>query len=433
MRVAVLGAGVVGVSTAWQLLKDGHEVTVVDRGQEAANFSSHANAGCVGAGYAMAWGSPRAFTTMRRSLLRRDHIVRLRPTLSPEFWRWVRRFRRECTAERAAANTTAMARLCVYSQGVLRDVVGETGVEFNRRAEGLLYFFRNQESLARAMAASEIMEAAGVPIEHVDGSRAAALLGDRNMDGPNRDSIAGGLFAPEDESGDARLFTLALAERCREAGADFRFGTDIDRLVIEGGKAVATETQQGRIEADAFVVCLGVFSRALLRPVLREHGLDLPIYPVKGYSATFPVRDGDAPPTIGGVDVDRGLAFAPFGERLRMTRTLHFDGYRTTYRPADFRNLVATARMAFPAGADYAQPTHWAGLRPMTPTGMPVIDWTPVEGLWLNSGQGNFGWTMAAGSARILADLLASGKTAISRAGLELAPASPVTERARPR
>lgn len=418
MRVAVLGAGVVGVSTAWQLLKDGHDVILVDRGQEAANFSSHANAGCVGAGFAMAWGSPRAFITMRRSLRRRDHIVRLRPTLSPEFWRWVRRFRRECTAERAAANTTAMARLCAYSQGVLRDVIDETRVEFNRRADGLIYFFRDGENLARASAASQFMEDAGVRIEDVDGARVRALLG---VSG--NDDITGGLFAPEDESGDARLFTLALAERCREAGADIRLGTNVDQLIIEGGRVVAAQTSGGRIEADAFMVCLGVFSQALLRPLLRPFGLDLPIYPVKGYSATFPVRRDDSPPAIGGVDIDRGLAFAPFGDRLRMTRTLHFDGYRTSFRPSDFRKLYATARLAFPTAADYGQPTCWAGLRPMTPTGMPIIDRTPIDGLWLNAGQGNFGWTMAAGSARLLADLLATGETALPRTGLELAPA----------
>lgn len=416
MRVAVLGAGVVGVSTAWQLLKDGHEVTLIDRGEEAANFSSYANAGCVGAGYAMAWGSPRTFAVMRRSLRRRDEIVRLRPTLDPELWRWARRFRRECTAERAAANTTAMARLCAYSQTVLREVIDDTRVTFDRRNQGLIYFFRDEAAFGRAAAASQFMERAGVSIEHVDGDRVAKLLGQSGGAG-----IAGGLFAPNDESGDARLFTLALADRCREAGADLLLGAQIERIIVQDDKAVGIETANGRVEADAYVVCLGAYSRALLRPLIRPFGYDLPIYPVKGYSATFPVRDDDAPPAIGGVDIDRGLAFAPFGSRLRMTRTLHFDGYRTTYRPRDFKKLIAAAKMTFPGGADYREPTCWAGLRPMTPTGVPVIDRTPIDGLWVNSGQGNFGWTMAAGSARILADLLGQGKAALPREGLELA------------
>jgi D-amino-acid dehydrogenase len=289
-------------------------------------------------------------------------------------------------------------------------------VEFNRRAEGLIYFFRDGDNLTRAAAASQFMESAGVRIEHVDGARVAALLG-----GAGKDDIAGGLFAPDDESGDARLFTLALVERCREAGAGIRLGTSVDQLIVEGGRVVAAQTSGGRIEADAFVVCLGVFSRALLRPLLRPYDLDLPIYPVKGYSATFPVRSDDSPPPIGGVDIDRGLAFAPFGARLRMTRTLHFDGYRTSFRPADFRKLYAMARLTFPTGADYGQPACWAGLRPMTPTGIPIIDRTPIDGLWLNAGQGNFGWTMAAGSARLLADLLGTGKTALPRTGLALA------------
>lgn len=415
MRIVVLGAGVVGVSTAWQLLKDGHEVTLIDQAQEAASFSSHANAGCVGAGYAMAWGSPKAFSTMRKSLWRRDHIVRLRPSLSPELWRWIRRFRRECTAERWAENSAAMASLCVYSQGILRSVVAETDVRFDRQAEGLVYYFRGEESLERAVAASTILSGAGVRFEIVDGQKISALLGDSAAPG-----IVGGLFAPEDESGDARLFTMALAERCREAGASLRFGTRVTGLDIQQDKATAVQTDTGAVEADAYVVCLGVHSRALLRPVLRANGLDLPIYPVKGYSATFPVAGLHHAPGIGGVDVDLGLAFAPFRRRLRMTRTLHFNGYRTSHRPSDFRKLISAAQSAFPKGADYAQPAYWAGLRPMTPTGMPVIDRTPVQGLYINAGQGNFGWTMASGSARILADLLSpTGETGHPRDGME--------------
>lgn len=418
MRIAVLGAGVVGVSTAWQLLKDGHEVVLIDRAEEAASFSSFANAGCVGAGYAFAWGSPRAFKTMRRSVLRRDQMVRVRPFLGPAFWRWLRRFRQECTAERAAANTTAMARLCAYSQTILREVVEETGVAYDRRQGGLVYLFRHRDSFDRAAAMSRLLVEAGVPIECIDGGAVHGRLG-ASGEGP----IAGGLFAPNDESGDARLFTLTLAERCRAAGADMQFGNQVRRIVTDGQRAIAAETDDKTVEADAFVVCLGAFSPALLRPMLRPFNVDLPMYPVKGYSATFPVGADHAPPAIGGVDVDRGLAFAPMGARLRMTRTLHFAGFQTAHRPADYRKMLDVARAAFPAGADYSQPTYWAGLRPMMPTGMPVIDRTPIDGLWLNTGQGNFGWTMAAGSARILADLLAAKTPAVPRAGLELAPA----------
>lgn len=415
MHVVVMGAGVVGMTTAWQLLKDGHEVTVVDRAAEPASFSSHANAGCVGAGFAMAWGSPRAPRMMLRSLLKRDQMIRFRPTLSPERWGWIRAFLRECTAERAAANTVAMARLCGYSRARLREVVAETDVRFDRRTGGLLYFFRTPESWARASAAAPLFEQAGVGIELLDGGEAARRLGSAG-----NQPIEGGLFAPEDESGDARLFTIGLAERCREAGAALRFNETIRGLVVDQGRVAAVETDKGRIEADAAVVCLGAYSRAFLRPWLRGTGLTLRIHPVKGYSATFPVAADHRPPALGGVDVDSGLAFAPMGARLRLTRTLHFDGYRTGHRPADFRVMMQKAQAAFPNGADYASPKYWAGLRPMTPTGLPVIDRTPVQGLWLNTGQGNFGWTLAAGSAQILADLVAGRTPAVPQAEISL-------------
>jgi len=410
MRVAILGAGVVGISTAWHLRRDGHAVVVIDRAAAPANFSSFANAGCIGAGYAFAWGSPRAVPTMLRSLRRRDQMVRIKPSLSPEFWDWIRRFRRECTAERAAANTKAMARLCAYSQTVLRETVAETEVSFDRRPGGLIYFFRSPESFARASAGAALLEAGGVAIERVDGAGVHARLG--ALAGP-ASAIAGGLYAPNDESGDARLYTIGLAAACRAAGVELRLGETIRSLVVESGRVVGVQTDRGRVAADAVVVSLGVYSRRLLRPHLRPAGLDVPIHPVKGYSLTVPVEPQHRPPAMGGVDVDAGLAFAPMGRRFRMTRTLHFAGYDARHRPADFRVLIEKARAAFPESGDFAQPLYWAGFRPMTPTGLPVIDRAPLDGLWINTGQGNFGWTMAAGSARILADKIGGRTPAI--------------------
>ncbi len=344
-------------------------------------------------------------------------MVRIRPSLDPEMWGWIRRFLGECSAERAAANTKSMARLCAYSQTVLRETVAETGVAFDRRPGGLVYFFRTPEGFARASAGAALLEAGGVAIERLDGASVRARLG--NVGG-TADGIAGGLYAPSDESGDARLYTLGLAEACRAAGVSRRFGEAIHGLVVEHGRVAAVETDRGRIAADAVVVCLGAFSRRFLRPYLRPAGRVLPIHPVKGYSLTLPVDAVHRPPAMGGVDVEAGLAFAPMGNRLRMTRTLHFAGYDTTHRPGDFRVLIEKARAVFPDGADFARPVYWAGLRPMTPTGLPVIDRAPVEGLWINTGQGNFGWTMAAGSARILADRVAGRAPAIPVEGLAL-------------
>ena len=257
MRILVLGAGVIGVTAAWQLRKDGHEVAVVDRGSEPANFTSFANAGLVAPGHSYAWSSPAAPRIMLRSLWRNDQAIRFRPSLDPRLWSWTLLFLRQCNAESAARNTSRKARLCRYSQGVLDETVAETGVAYAGRGGGLIYFYRSPASFEAATVKCELLRKQGVEIEVLE--PAEVVRRDPGL-GAARERIAGALMVPSDASGDARLFTRALAETCREKGVEFRFDTEVTGLRAENGRIAAATTSAGDMTADAYVLCLGVYS-----------------------------------------------------------------------------------------------------------------------------------------------------------------------------
>ncbi len=411
MRVVVLGAGVIGVTTAYQLAQDGHEVTVIEREAEAANCTSFGNAGLVTPGHAYAWASPRAPGMMWRSLINGDQAIKFRPRLDRRQWRWVAGFLRECTAERARINTINKMRLCRYSQSMLGEVVAETGITYDRGQGGIVYFYRSAKTFAPAAAKARLLASEGVPVQILDS--AAVLARDPGL-GAAADQIAGALFVPSDESGDCRKFTQGLAKVCVDRGVTFRWSTNVIGIDIAGGQIARVLTDKDPVSADAYVVCLGVAAPQLLERL----DIHLPIYPVKGYSLTVPVTDRSALPRIGGVDEDNLLAYCPMGDRLRITATAEIAGYSNAHKPSNFAVMTVRAQKLFPRGLDYARASHWAGLRPMTPTGMPVIDRTPYDNLWLNCGHGHIGWTMANGSARVLADLVAQRAPAISREGM---------------
>lgn len=400
MRVAVLGAGVVGVATAFELLRDGHEVMVLDRAAEPAAGASFANAGMVAPGHAYAWSSPAALRTLLRSLRRDDLPLRWRLSADPRFWRWGLRFLRQCTSERALYNTRRKVALCLYSQRRLHAVVADTGIAYGGRGGGALYLHRAPEGLARAEAAARVMRDEGLDIRALSPEETAAT---DPVYEPVKGRLAGALFAPGDESGDARLFTRALAQICVERGARMMLGTAIRHLLVDGGRLRAVRTDQGEVKADAFVLALGAWSPQLAR----EAGLNLPIYPVKGYSVTLPIEGRNNPPTLSGVDEDNLVAFANYGDRVRLTAVAEFAGYDASHQPADFRPMLRAAQQLFPDAGNYAKPGYWAGLRPMTPDNLPIFGRGRIENLWLNAGHGHMGWTWACGSARITADLIA--------------------------
>ena len=413
MRVLVLGGGVIGVTTAYELLRDGHEVTLIEREADVALGTSFANAGMVAPGHAFAWASPRAPKVLLRSLWRDDQALRFRFHADPAFWRWSLRFLRECTAERARRNTQRKHRLCTYSQAVLREIVAETGVEFDEVQTGLLYFHRSQETFERGVRNMAILRDLGQAQRILSREDIAQL--DPAL-APVKEKIAGGIYSSTDSTGDCAMFSRALADVVRAQGGSVLTGTTITRLEAEGERLVAVHTDKGRMQADAYVLALGIWSPHLMR------GLDkwLPVYPVKGYSLTLPIGGNHTPPTVGAVDEDNLIAYSRMGERLRVTATADFAGYNAQYQPSDFAVMTRKIQDILPGGADYTRPQYWAGLRPMTPEGTPVMGTGRLKNLFFNTGHGHVGWTMSCGAARVTRDLIAGRKPAIPLDGMTL-------------
>jgi D-amino-acid dehydrogenase len=411
MRIAVLGAGVVGTAAAYYLAGDGHEVVVVDRQQEAAAEASWGNAGLVSPGDSTAWASPEALRVFIASLFRPDMGIKVRLSLDPHFIGWTLRFLRQCTRARATANTAIKLRLAFYSRECINQLQSETGIAYDDRRQGVLYFYRSARSLEAGIRHMRVIAELGLQIEVVDRARLVAL--EPGLAAVS-DQLAGGVFSPMDQTGDSCLFSRRLADWCgRHRGVDFRYNSVIDHLEIDGDRVQAVATSTGRIPCNAVVVALGADSALLARRI----GIDLPVYPVKGYSATLPL-DRDRGPAMGGVDEDRLMAYSRLGDRLRLAATAEFAGYDRTFRPGDFRTLFRSAHDLFPGAIDESKAQLWAGLRPMMPSSVPVLGRARYQNLYLDTGHGHVGWTLACGSGRLLADLVAGRKPDIDPSGL---------------
>lgn len=412
MKALVMGGGIIGVSAAWFLARDGHEVTVIDRQPEPACETSYANAGLVAPGHAFAWGSPNAPVILVKSLFREDQALRLRLRADPRMWAWMLLFLRQCTSERARVNTIAKLRLCLYSLEQLHQVVRETGVAYDGRGGGNLYVHRTEAGFRTGVEHSRILRENGLSLEIADPERTAEL---EPAFVPVKDKIAGAIYSPTDESGDAHMFARNLAAYCAgHMGVRFLFDTTIRRIEARDDRVRTVVTDRGNCDADVYVLALGCDSAGLARPLR----LRLPIYPVKGYSVTLPVAGRNLAPGLGGVDEDHLVAWARMGERLRITSTAELAGYDRSHRAEDFKTMLKVARELFPEGADYERPEYWAGLRPMTPSTVPVLGPTPYRNLVLDTGHGHIGWTMSCGSGRIIADLVAGREPEISLEGM---------------
>ncbi len=405
MRVVVMGGGVVGVTTAYQLLRDGHEVVLIERQPEVASETSFGNAGMIAPGHSFAWSSPRAPLILLKSLVLPNQALRFRPSADPRLWSWSLLFLAQCTAERAARNTRAKHRIAAYSQSVLKETLAAEAISYDRNTAGILYFYRTEQSLSRGAAHMQILAECGQQMSVLDRAGVIALE-PALASGP---AIAGGIHCPTDETGDCRLFTRALAEICRARGAEIRTSTAIERITVEGDRVKGVATSAGTVQGDAYVLALGCESPRLARPI----GLNLPVYPVKGYALTIPVGNHRAPPRVGAIDEDNLVAVTPFGDRVRVTATAEIAGYDTSHRPADFAHMKNVMRGLYPDGADYERAEMWAGLRPMTPSNLPILGPSKVRNLFLNTGHGHIGWTMSHGTARITADLIGGREAAI--------------------
>ncbi len=411
MRIVVLGGGVVGVTTAYQLQKDGHEVVVIDRNSEVASETSWGNAGMIAPGHSFVWSSPKAPMTLLKSLFLKDQALRFKLSTDPQLYTWSLRFLLECTAAKAKRNTLLKHRLAAYSQAILREVVADEDINYDRNDRGIVYFHRSQQALDKGVEHMKLLQSDGQVIEVLDRDGVIAL---EPSLASAKDKIAGGIYCPTDETGDSAKFTRGLAAKVIARGGTIRTGTTITAIETSGDGVAQVITDKGAIKGDAYVLALGTHSPGIARKI----GIGLPIYPIKGYSLTIPVGNRPMPPTIASVDEHNLVAISSFGDRIRVTATAEFAGYDTSHKPADFAFMKRVTEELYPEGADYDRAEMWAGLRPMTPTNLPFFGRKRFRNLYLNTGHGHIGWTMSHGSARITADLIAGRTPAIPMDGL---------------
>jgi D-amino-acid dehydrogenase len=362
-------------------------------------------------GHAFVWSSPRAPMILLKSLFAKNQALRFRPSADPRLWAWSLLFLRQCTEERARINTLRKHRLCMYSQQILHQTIAGQALEYDRNSRGILYFHRTPEALARAVAHMRILADDGQDLRVLDRDQVVEL---EPSLAAAKDRIAGGIYCPTDETGDCHKFASAIAAACERGGAELRYNTAVLGFEPDGDRLAGVQTSQGDLRADVYVLCLGNDS-----PILaRQLGLKLPIYPIKGYSLTIPVGNHRQPPTIGAVDETNLVAISRFGDRMRITATAEFAGYDTRHTERDFDFMTSVAKDLYPDGADYDRAEQWAGLRPMTPEGTPILGPSRYRNLYLNAGQGHMGWTMSHGCARITADLIAGKTPAIPLDGM---------------
>jgi D-amino-acid dehydrogenase len=412
VNVIVLGGGVVGIATAYYLAEDGHDVTVIDRQQEAASETSLGNAGLVSPGDSYAWASPEALRMFVKSLYRRDLGISVRPSLDPHFLAWTGKFLLQCTHARARVNTLRKLRIALYARDCINALEARTGIDYHSAKHGILYFYRSQASLDHGAAHMRLLAENGLKIEVVDRNRLAEIEPALET---ARDSLAGGIYSPMDQTGDSAEFSRRLADWLA-ANRNVRFSwlTTVTGIEIENGKVSCILTDKGSFCADAYVLAMGADSALIARPI----GIRLPIYPVKGYSITVPIREPGLAPRLGGVDEDKLIAYSRLGDRLRIASTAEFAGYDRSHEPRNFRAVMALAKELFGAALDLAQVEYWAGLRPMTPTSVPILGPARYGNFHLNVGHGHVGWTMAAGTGKFVADLIAGRKPEIDPEGL---------------
>ncbi|MFP9136153.1 D-amino acid dehydrogenase [Devosia sp. XGJD_8] len=412
MKIIILGGGVIGVTSAYYLAKAGHEVEVIERQPGVALETSFANAGEISPGYASPWAGPGIPQKAVKWLMMRHPPLIVRPLPDPYLVRWVLQMLTNCTASRYAINKARMVRVAEYSRDVLKALRAETGIAYDERSQGTLQLFRTQKQVDGAHKDIEVLEQYGVTYEALD--RAGCIAAEPGLAGSEA-NIAGGLRLPGDETGDCHIFTTRLAAMAADLGVVFRYGTSIEGFDVSGDVVTGLRTSAGTITGDRYVLALGSFSPLLARQV----GIDLPIYPVKGYSITAPISDGSVAPVSTVLDETYKIAVTRLGDRIRVGGMAELSGYNSDLPPRRRATLAHCVNELFPGAGDTKSASYWTGLRPMTPDGTPIIGASRLSNLFINSGHGTLGWTMACGSARIIADLVSGAKPDIDISDLD--------------
>ncbi|EXF44905.1 D-amino acid dehydrogenase small subunit [Pseudomonas sp. BAY1663] len=413
MRVLVLGSGVVGTASAYYLARAGFEVVVVDRQPAVAMETSFANAGQVSPGYASPWAAPGVPLKAIKWLLQRHAPLAIKLTGDVEQYLWMAQMLRNCTAARYAVNKERMVRLSEYSRDCLDELRAETGIAYEGRQLGTTQLFRTQAQLDAAAKDIAVLERSGVPYELLD--RAGIARAEPAL-AKVADKLSGALRLPNDQTGDCQMFTTRLAEMARELGVEFRFEQNIQRLEYAGDRLAGVWIDGTLETADRYVLALGSYSAQMLKPL----GIRAPVYPLKGYSLTVPISDPAMAPQSTVLDETYKVAITRFDQRIRVGGMAEIAGHDLSLNPRRRETLEMVVSDLFPLGGDPAEAVFWTGLRPATPDGTPIIGATPYRNLFLNTGHGTLGWTMACGSGRVLADLLASKRPQISTEGLDI-------------
>lgn len=413
MKIIVLGAGVIGVTTAYYLARSGNEVTVFERQSGPALETSYANAGEISPGYASPWAAPGIPRKAIKWLFMKHAPLIVRPTFDPATWAWMAAMLRNCTSARYAINKTRMVRLAEYSRDCLIELRSETAIPYDEQTKGTLQLFRNEDQLESITKDIEVLARDGVPFEVLDATQ--CVTAEPGL-GPVKHKIVGGLRLPNDETGDCFKFTNELARRAELLGTRFIYGTDVKRLSIETRRITAVETTKGAFEGDVFVAAFGSFTPILLKPL----GLKVPIYPVKGYSITIPIVDESRAPISTIMDETFKIAITRLGDRIRVGGMAEIACFNRDLPISRKATLVHSVEDLFGGAGDQSKAQFWCGLRPMTPDGTPIIGKTVLDNLYVNSGHGTLGWTMACGSGRLLTDLINKTRPQISTEGLDL-------------
>ena len=413
MKVIVLGAGVVGTTTAYYLSEKGNEVTVIDRRDGPGLETSFANGGQISASHVTPWAHKGVIVQILKWLGQEDAPLLIRPRPDLQLLKWSLRFLANCTDKRTALNIERRLRIALFSRSELGRLRAALSLDYDQGRHGIIHFYRNRKALDGAVRMAGWMQQFGLDLRLMD--RAALIEREPALAAMGKDLLAGS-FTCDDESGDAYKFTRAIAEQARRKGAVFKYGHTIKRLERRGRRLTGIVTDQGRFSADSYVVCLGSYSPL----VLKNLQLDVPIYPCKGYSVTFDVSGLDTAPVVSLIDDEHKMVYSRLGNRLRVAGMAELNGYNPEIAPIRGRNIRQQARRLFPDLATAPVSDTWAGLRPVTPDSVPIIGASPYENLYLNTGHGTLGWTMACGSAAAIAALLNGETPPVALDGLGL-------------
>ncbi|EGQ9192773.1 D-amino acid dehydrogenase [Vibrio parahaemolyticus] len=406
MEVIVLGSGVIGLTSAWYLSQAGYQVTVIDRQPSSAMETSFANAGQISYGYSSPWAAPGIPLKAIKWLMEEHAPLKIKPSLSTDMISWASKMVANCTLPRYQINKARMLSIANHSRTCLAQLRNEHAIEYQGRQFGTLQVFRTTQQLTAIEKDLKLLEQSGTRFELMDVEQCLrqepglALV---------KDKIVGGLYLPDDETGDCFQFCQQLTELAKAHGVTFRFNTEVSNWVTVGKKIIGVQTNHGLFKADQFVVASGSFSTALLKQL----DIDIPVYPVKGYSLTLPIENEEYAPRSTVMDETYKVAMTRFDDRIRVAGTAELAGFDPSLPQKRKNTIEMVVRDLFPRGGDFSQAEFWTGFRPMTPDGTPIIGATPYDNLFTNTGHGTLGWTMACGSGHLLANIMTGGKAKI--------------------